>query len=106
MAKKLSGQEQKASMKALMDYRGEAQRLMKDKMNGLKKKSMEKASDKSSMEEAYDEASDLLDKDDEDTSLEEFGEAITGDDSTENEDDLDQKIAELMAKKKKMESLR
>lgn len=106
MAKKMSPMDQKAALKALGDYRGEATKLMKDKMNGLKKKEKSTDSGKSSMMEAFEEAEELLDHDDEDTELEGYGEEITGDDSTESEDDLDQKIAELMAKKKKMESMR
>lgn len=104
MAKKLSEMDRKAAMKALGDFRGEAQKLMKDKMNGLKKKAPMEKDGKSSMEEAYCEAEELLDSDDGETELEEYTEEITDEDS--NEEELDQKIAELMAKKKKMESMR
>lgn len=104
MAKKMSPMDQKAALKALGDYRGEATKLMKDKMNGLKKKAPMEKDGKSSLAEAYEEAEDLLDSDDEETELEEFGEEMAGEDSSEEE--LDQKIAELMAKKKKMESMR
>lgn len=98
MAKKLSEVERKASLKVLQDYRGEASRLMKDKMVKAKKGA------KTSEQAAMDEASDLLDKDDEDTELEECGEEMTEDDSSENEDELDQKIEELMRRKKAMSS--
>lgn len=101
MARKLSDVEKKASLKVLSDYRGEAQSLMKDKM-----KKMKESKPKDVTAAALMEAEDLLDHDDEDTDLEEYSEEMTDDDSTENEDDLDQKIAELMAMKKKMESRR
>jgi len=88
----------KASMKALSDYRSEAQRMMKEKMHGMKKK--DKKEEPSSMTEAMDEAEDLLD-DEHDTELGDFADKITTDDDSDSEEELDRKIAALMAKKRK-----
>ena len=101
MAKKLSEVEQKAAMKALMDYRGEAQKLMKSKM---KKGPKMAYTDDESMNSAMKEASDMLDHDQEDMEMEECDDEMMGDESSESEDDLNKQIEELMRRKKMMES--
>lgn len=123
MAKKLSDMEKKASMNVLNDFRGEAQKLMKDKMNGLKKvtvasdsslglkKGLEKAedllkgSDKWSSEQANENFEDREDHPEMDDA-EEYGhemeeEMEDGEECDMSEDEINKKIMELMAMKKK-----
>jgi len=117
MAKKLSSMDQKAALKALGDYRGEAQRLMKDKMKGMKKHSKGPHMDdedqllpglNSREEEALDTSSVFSDEnenEDEDDLIDsDVMDYSEGEDMDESE--LDRKITELMAMKKKKESKR
>ena len=113
MAKKLSDMDKKASLKALGDFRNEAAKLMKDKMNGLKKVTV--ASDsKEGLKEGLEKAEDLLSKGSDKYSSEQANENFEDRDEhlldemeeecedTLSEDELDAKIQELMAMKSKM----
>lgn len=113
MAKKLSPLDQKASLKALGDFRSEAQKLMKDKMNGLKKVTV--ASDsKEGLKEGLEKAEDLLSKGSDKYSSEQANENFEDRDEhlldemeedmeeSLSEEELDCKIQELMAMKSKM----
>ena len=116
MAKKLSDMDKRASLKALGDFRGEAQKLMKDKMNGLKKVTV--ASDsKEGLKEGLEKAESLLKKgsdmysseqandnfeDREEHALDEMEEMDEEMECDLSEDELDKKIQELMAMKSKM----
>jgi Zn-dependent oligopeptidase len=115
MAKKLSPIEQKASLKALSDYRGEAQRLMKDKMKNLKKVTVASDSEEGLLS-GLEKAEDVLENKDKivqsmqgmesEDEMEEESEDEMEDDSEEmcTEEELDAKIQELMAKKKALKS--
>jgi len=117
MAKKLSDMDKRASLKALGDFRGEAQKLMKDKMNGLKKVTV--ASDsKEGLKEGLEKAESLLKKgsdmysseqandnfeDRDEHALDEMEEMDEDEMACDlSEDELDKKIQELMAMKSKM----
>lgn len=114
MAKKLNDMEKRASLKALGDYRSEASGLMKDKMKNLKKVTV--ASDsKEGLEEGLEKAEDLIkgnpfassenandnfeDRDPEEYSSDE--DEMEEDCEDMSEQELDQKIMELMQLKER-----
>lgn len=115
MAKKLNELEKKASLKALGDYRSEAQKLMKDKMKNLKKVTVASDSEEG-LKEGLEKAEDLIkgsdmysseqandnfeDRDDHDES--EFEEE--SDCEEMSDDEINAKIQELLALQKKKAS--
>ncbi len=114
MAKKLSEMEQKASLKALGDYRGEAQKLMKDKMKNLKKVTVASDSEEG-LKEGLEKAEDLIKGTDMYSSEQandnfedrtEHGEAELEEDCEElSEEELDERIQKLLAIQKKKKSI-
>lgn len=99
MAKKLSDLEKKASLKALADYRGEAQKLMKDKMKKMKKVTVASDSEEG-LKEGLEKAEDIIESGMEAQEMGEEYEEEMEDEEEMSEDEINAKIEELMAKKK------
>lgn len=112
MAKKLSPMEMKASKKVLDELRGEAKSMMNEKMGKLKKVTV--ASDsKEGLKKGLEKAEEILEGDEEKCGMcgkmpceceemEDESEEMESEDSEEmSEEEIDAKIAKLMAMKKK-----